>query len=373
MGQRMANDYFPILKAKQGELGALQSWDANRYPNMNPVVEVVPWERDEDSPDDIDQIEKAVSRIAKAWHGKSPSLLLDAASAEIDPENGWGAEQRAPILARVTDGLRMSGVNVAPVIRVTADETYAQRVGGILAAGGQLRRAAIRITNEDLDDTVTPLRDMALRTARNLGVMPHMADLILDFGPLSDDGAAAMAARLARFVLPQLADSGWRTLVLASGAFPVNLTGVSPFVVARMPRHDLDLWRNLKTLKLNCSLEFGDYAVTHPITPVGVPFAAAPQLRYTLGDEWLVIKGRRQDRRGHQQFFDICHEMLMQAGPKAPGPDASWGDSRIHLAAAQATGNADATGPGNASTWRSIGTSHHLAYVSSRLAEAGAP
>jgi hypothetical protein len=214
---------------------------------------------------------------------------------------------------------------------------------------------------------------MALKTAQNLGVPPEATDLILDFGPVSDDGAGAMAARLARFVLPQLADSGWRTLVLASGAFPVNLTGVSPFAVARMPRHDLELWRNLRTLKLNCPLEFGDYAVTHPITPVGVPFAAAPQLRYTLGDEWLVIKGRRQDRRGHQQFFDICQEVLNQAGSRAPGPDASWGDERIHLAAGQTTGDTVRVGPGNASTWRSIGTSHHLAYVSRRLDETGAP
>ncbi|NMR28645.1 hypothetical protein HGO92_02845 [Arthrobacter sp. SF27] len=374
--------YVPILKAKQGELSALQSWRDSDFPNTTPLVEVVPWERDDDiDGDDGGEIRKAVSRIGKSWAGKRATMLLDAASAERDPENGWESSARTPVLSEMLRQLRRELVNVAPVVRVSAGDAYTRRLADIHYES-PMERGAIRITAEDLDDTATPLGDLALRVADNIRIHPRKLDIILDFGAVNDDATAAMAARLARFVLPQLADGTWRSIVVASGAFPVNLSEVSPNKVAELERFDLRLWHSLQTFKIGTQIHFGDYAVTHPLIPVGVPFAAAPQLRYTLEDRWLVAKGRRQDRRGHAQFFDICAEVLRQAGRSAPDYDVSWGDERIHQAARQAVNPlpelerlapSSPVGPGNASTWRAIATSHHMAYVSRRLSETGAP
>lgn len=366
--------YFPILKGKQGELNALLNWRPTPGATVTPILEVVPWERDEEqNGQDSQEIDKARTRISKAWRSQSDLLYIDAAAAEPDPEQGWGPDSPPPVLGRLIKGLLADGCAVAPVIRASASTEYLRALGR--HTEGAARRLAVRITAEDFDDTVMPLRDLVNRAVETVGGSPSSTDVVLDFGSVSDDNAATMAARLARFVLPQLDDSGWNSLVLASGAFPVNLSEITPSKIGTVERHDVDLWRSVNRLGLRMPLSFGDYAVTHPILPQGTGFAAPPQLRYTFGDRWLVSKGRRTDRRGHKQFYDICAAILEHAGSRASSPDQSWGDDYIWRAA-QASTNPELeqkTGPGNASTWRAIATSHHLAEVARRLAEQGAP
>jgi hypothetical protein len=116
---------------------------------------------------------------------------------------------------------------------------------------------------------------------------------------------------------------------------------------------------------------FGDYAIAYPIQTAGVPFAPAPQLRFTADANWLVMKGRRQDRRGAQQFYDICARVV-ETG--LVNPALSWGDYYIDQAAQSSRNGADIlVKTGNAMIWRAIGTSHHMAYAANRLATIGAP
>jgi hypothetical protein len=363
-------DYYPILKAKQGELNALHRWDPAQNPHVHPVMEVVPWERtdlDNSAEEDQVEIDKAAHRLAYSWEGKTSPLYVDSADAEPDlSAQEWHGS--APVLLRVVRALLQKGVDAAPVVRVSADVEYVEAIRPLVAELG-VARALIRITSEDLDDTVTPLGTLVARTARTLGIVPEQVVVLLDFGAVGDDGAMAMASRLARFVLPQLAGESWAGLVVAAGAFPVNLSSVQPYEVQTLPRYDLRVWRNLNSFELpnGFELAFGDYAVTHPVLPTGVAFAAPPQLRYTQNDSWLVAKGRRQDRRGHRQFFSVCEDVIAVAGADATPAAASWGDEYIHRAALAAHDDNSTLGPGNASTWRAIATSHHLAHTANQL------
>lgn len=363
--------YFPVLKAKQGELNALSEWGSDTFPTVAPILEIVPWERDDGlAGQERSEVAKVATRVERAWSGKEGLLYLDAAAAEPDPEEGWVGT--TPVIAQLLEILWEKGINVAPAIRASAQSDYI----AVLRSSISLDEtdALIRITAEDLDDTVTPLRDVVSRVADGAGLSPERTRVMLDFGAISEDAAAAMAARLARFVLPQLDGGSWQSLILASGAFPINLSDVAPHTIARIDRHDAALWRTLRELELREPLDFADYAVTHPVLPTGGAFAAPPQLRYTHGREWIVSKGRRNDRRGHAQFFDICAGVLDHLGETAAGPSESWGDLRVHQAAAMARGNGTVVvGPGNASTWRAIATSHHITLVARRLAELGEP
>jgi hypothetical protein len=126
-------------------------------------------------------------------------------------------------------------------------------------------------------------------------------------------------------------------------------------------------------LQIGRVLDYGDYAIAHPMLPIGAGYPAPPQLRYAVTDRWITMKGRRQDRRGHAQFFEICADVLRAAGDEALSADASWGDGYISTAAARATDPTIRIGPGNASTWRAIGTSHHLTFVVRSLTDRDAP
>ena len=367
----MTARYVPILKGKQGELRALKECYGPTMSGMTPLLEVVPWEPDDTDPgQDVQEVQRTVKKFAEAWPASREPLLVDASDVEREPD--IEVQDPASLEVRIIDGLRALGTSAEPVVRVSALDTYLDQVAHCVERHES--GAAIRITAEDLDDVVTPLGDLVERTTSRLGLSAERVDMIMDFGAVPDDGAMAMAARLARFVLPQLTSQPWRTFVLASGAFPANLGEVPPYSIGELPRRDAQLWRSLSSFQLGHGLDFGDYAVTHPLLPLGAAFAAPPQLRYTVDDHWLAIKGRRQDRRGHEQFFDICAEILVRLGAGAAGRDESWGDEYIHDAAAISAGLSDPLrGTGNAATWRAIATSHHLAYVVKRLSEGGAP
>jgi hypothetical protein len=172
-------------------------------------------------------------------------------------------------------------------------------------------------------------------------------------------------ARILRLFVRNLEEMGpWRSLVVASGAFPVDLSAYAPGVIGERSRLDADLWAQLVARgRFDHTIDFADYAIAHPLLGAGAPFIAAPQLRYTTADKWLILKGRRNDPAGNEQFYTICQTIADRdefAGAALGAADARIANPRAH-------------GPGNATTWRQVGTAHHLDFVALRLATFGEP
>jgi len=365
--------YMPILKGKQGELNALSH--LHETDGTMPIVEVVPWERERTDVEEQAELQKSVSRIAKVWSGKTRPLFIDVAMAELelDPEDDWNTAGRTPLLAAYLAELSAARVLAAPVIRGSSIEVegYVRAVREA-AEQADLRwdRAVIRFTAEDLDESVAPLRDVAEYIRRALDLSADQVDILMDFGSVGTDDVLSMSSRLARFVVPQFDGQGWRGVTIGAGSFPVDLSEVTAGAITTMNRLEVELWQRTSSF-LGQALGYADYAVTHPILPQGAPFAAPPQLRFAWSDHWLVSKGRRNDRRGHAQFFDICRQIRDRVGLEEFG--GSWGDEQILLCANESSQPVGNIGPGNASTWRAIATSRHLSVVERRLADRDAP
>ena len=85
-----------------------------------------------------------------------------------------------------------------------------------------------------------------------------------------------------------------------------------------------------------------------------------PSIRYTIDESWLVVKGKNLRDYSFSQFYDVCRNLI--ARPEYCGPAFSWGDWYINECANTREG------PGNLTTWRKVGTSHHLAFVASQIA-----
>jgi len=100
---------------------------------------------------------------------------------------------------------------------------------------------------------------------------------------------------------------------------------------------------------------FGDYAIAHPALPPEGQATILAQLRYAAADSWIIWKGRNAIKEGYDQFYAICQNLIGRQEYR--GADFSWGDSEI----AQKAANAGS--PGNAETWRRIGTNHHIETV----------
>lgn len=83
-------------------------------------------------------------------------------------------------------------------------------------------------------------------------------------------------------------------------------------------------------------------------------------IRYTCESAWLVLKGRNVRDHGYEQFHDMCRDLVQRQ--EYSGRHFSWGDEYIDECAARRVSK------GSLTTWRKVGTSHHLAFVVGQIA-----
>ena len=351
--------YVPVLKGRQGELAALSSIQPVTRQHLLPVLEIVPGPGD-DAYSTAPQLRSTIEKVAKrlqTWAG--PRLLLDAGllTTEMELRDGFGAVGFS--IAAALD----QGISVTPVVRLDdgllalqdAKTWHADTRCGI----------SLRLSVKDLDEDAEDIDTAVTGLLRDLAVDRQQADLILDVGPAIGDLMVRAGSRLAADALRALTDpDDFREIIVTAGAFPPDLGDYPPWEIGEPMRYDAALYDHLRQRRrLPRIPTYGDYAVTNPILVTGLPYRASPQLRYTLADRWLVLKGGRNDPRGHEQFYDICQRV--SAHPDFVG--AALGDADARIA------DARAKGPGNASTWREIGTTHHLDYVVRRLTSLDEP
>lgn len=354
--------YVPILKGKPAEFTALQNADAAVRGGILPIVEVIPPADETDAAAMEGACRLAVTKLADGW---AEPVAVDAGYLD-QTLTTLGGLTAVEVLAQAA---RSRGLPFLPVVRLSDVPDTVAAAGRVVAADGL--GAVVRVGGDDLEEDVSTL-DIWLRDlCADLRLTQGDVDLIIDVGAIGQGTSVALAARVVRDLINGLANiAAWRTLTVASGAFPADLSTVATGTMGLLPRLDAQLWQDLRARPLMREPDFGDYAIQHPALPSGAGFAPAPQIRYTVDTAWRIHKGSKKDPRSNRQFFDICAALV--ASGEYAGAALSWGDQHIARAAASASGS-EQVGPGNATTWRQVGTSHHLATVVNRLATTGAP
>lgn len=344
-----ARHYRPILKGKAGEYRALVRLDATTAGRMTPVIEIIdpPAGRSLD-----DHAAREARALQRAWPANAS--IIDAAALHTSSATATQA---------YFDMLRAAGVPALPAVGVGADTGYRAAIAAVVARDG--RGVCLRVRADDVVSGAFSAAGTALLA--DVGVGSTDVDLLLDVGEILPGqlGQAQLAAAALLSAAEPL--DQWRTLTLAAAAFPINLAGMPANSVSAVPRSDWQLWRAVARAATGRIPAFGDYAIAHPVLMTGfdpVTMQISGSIRYTASDEWLVAKGRSTRTAGWQQMRAVAAQLV--ARPEYAGPSFSWGDQFIADCAAG--------GPtGNAGSWRQVGTSHHLTFVTDQLANLGAP
>lgn len=355
----MSATYMPILKWKRGELAALSHLLAQDRTSIIPMLELL------DDTLDLEEepaasggptpFDRAATQVKKAW-GTTPFF--------IDPEE---LDIPAPPSPHPVDNLfaacRQAGLAAIPVAALGSSSPYNQAAARIIAADH--RGCALRL---DVDDMVTPNVGASVQALLGvLGVGAGDVDLVLDWRAIDPGAGAATALAAAAVVstLPQLA--AWRSVVFTASSFPATLaaagTGLSTIARAEWAAYKLLLTQRPG----GRAVAFGDYAIAYPIYSPA-PFLGAASIRYTITDDWLIARGRSLKgpvHGGFAQFQALCTQVV--AHPAFCGAAFSWGDGYIDQC------GQGQVGTGNLTTWRSVGTNHHLTFVARQLASYRAP
>lgn len=360
----MAHIYTPALKAKMGELSALQSLTDAQKGKICPILEVpgIDWNYVKDEPAKTlkKHIEDVIRMIEKYWDKKfyidfSSSLQISAADEKTPTD----------ILTFFDNLAKDKSLAYIPVVdfdknsissyRETLQTIHTRNNDGI----------CLRIKYADLEDIIDEKLFEDLLTT--LGVPASEIDLMLDFGSVNEyesDKTLYLATRLVLASTPRLKE--WRSLSVLASSFPYTLSGISKSSIAKLPRKEWLSWKRLneKKDKLVILPIYGDYGISHPkiveIDPRVMDMSAA--IRYSTPNDWLILKGESIKKGGFIQFPELSKKLARL--PEYSGKDYSSGDERIYK---YANGDSEETGTGNATTWRTIGNNHHFCLVIEQL------
>ncbi len=355
--------YVPVLKGREGELRALQELSAATRARLRPIVEVppIPWDYGEDEP--LKTIDDHLStfgpKMQRCW-GNEP-LWIDLMWISADERLANGTHPVQEILEVGRD----VGLRLIPTTSLIRDEAYQHSVREAVAA--DKRGFALRVQLADFEDPEAG-HDAMDQVCSMLECGPEETDLVIDLGAVAEGNAPAILVA-SMSILQNLRHAGrWRTLALVGGSFPQNLTGLAPDDISLVSREEWRLWRAVRqrSAVLKQMPSFGDYGISHPEPSEVDPRIMRPSasVRYTTQDHWLVPKGRNLRAHGFDQYHEVCKTLVQR--PEYSGADFSWGDGYIWNCAHREDG------PGNLTTWRKVGTSHHLTFVATALANGSA-
>ena len=352
--------YVPAMKWRMGEFRALQDVFAADKTRLTPLIEIppIPWNFVEDEPARTLDLHLAqVPQQMSTYWGTAQRIFIDLGL--LDPQDRM-ANGSHP-MAMLTQQLMQAGVQVVPVTGPDRDQAYTAAVSAFHQSAGC--GAVIRVQRQDFVNQQFAANLTAYVAA--LGLTPNDCDLILDAFSVDESQSSLLLAFLPAIIAAIPTINQWRSFTLLSGAFPVNLSDVNPGVGA-IPRTDGALWQQVLQANLVRRPSFGDYCIAHPapqeeIDPRIMHMSAS--VRYTAADEWLIFRGR--DVRhpafgGYGQFTGLSQLIIANAAYSQPA--FSWGDDYIFRCANGQVGT------GNATTWRRVGTNHHLTFVVRQLA-----
>jgi hypothetical protein len=203
------------------------------------------------------------------------------------------------------------------------------------------------------------LKDEADAVFATVGVKVEDCDLVLDLGAPNFQPVYGFA-RLVETLIRRLPYLGrWRTFTLMGTSFPSTMAEIkrSPETI---PRWEWILYKKLVGALLEDRVRlptFADYGINHPELLLLDPRKVKPSatIRYSTDDGWFIVKGPNVRDNGYEQYRDHCRTVMASA--VFTGPRFSEGDRYISKCAAGSAGT------GNLTTWRKVGTNHHLEKV----------
>ena len=347
------SNYVPCLRWKQGEYQALMRLLEATKTKIKPLIEVpeigFDFETRRNTKTIDMQIEVAAKRIQKKWETRICFVDTPFVSPETRLSNGRHPTEIlfAYLYQRECQAIPVTGPN-RDKSQISAATEAAKR--------SQLG-CCCRIGIEDAakSDTVDNIVDFVQVSE----IEGDRWDLILDLASPSFEPIDGFA-KLVSVILDRLNGAAdWRSVTLLATSFPSTMGSITRGIEII----DRNEWRLFKTItriqkKAGHSLPiFGDYVIKHPQPIILDMRLVKPSatIRYAIDDAWVIVKGQNVRDFKFDQYEELC-KSLVESGHFL-GEWFSVGDKYIADCAVGLVST------GNLTTWRWVGTNHHIEKV----------
>jgi hypothetical protein len=355
---RLGKSYVPCLRWKMGEYQALLQLSSHARELIMPLIEIpevgFDFETHENSKSIDEHLSKLGKRLKEKW-GRS-ECFIDMRHIENSERMANGQIPSDFVF----DDLRTNGIDAIPVIGINENfqiQSSVFRTAKLDGKGFCLRVTLEEVVESDFADKVKKMHQRSKLSVEQF-------DLILDlvspnFEPL--DGFAGLLMTIIRDI-PYL--NKWRSFVIVGTSFPSSLSGVKSGL-SILPRNEWQLYKILVDRLEESNIRiptFGDYVINNPEVLTLDPRLMRPKanIRYTIDDSWLIARGENVKDYGLGQHQGLCSLVINSS--KFSGSSFSNGDKYISDCAKGIAST------GNLTTWRRVGTNHHLEMVAREAA-----
>lgn len=325
--------YVPILKWKKGEQGALKELQKSIKDAIIPLIEITP-----------DFNEDKLESSLKIWENRI--FYFD-----VIPECYETDEQ---IYFRLLKKLDPNFV--IPVVCIDDDLESIDSANSLSNLG-----IALRITTNEIDEIDEYLDDIIKK------IKPSNIDLIIDISSINDDNSKEKFTLFKALISSIPTPKDFRNIILSGSSFPESLKSVGKYDYGIFARLELDFWKKCTkklSTKYDTNFVYSDYCINNPKYVDFVP-GMSPyfNIRYTSEDYFIVFKGDMVKKGGldSENVQSLCNKLLSL--DEFMGPDFSCGDNYIYTRAT----DDEVESYGNLSTWRKVGTNHHITFVINQL------
>lgn len=347
--------YVAILRWKRGEWIALRYLAEDVRASLTPLVEVTPKSfaprRDGSFPTVSEALSKVARDLTSNW-GWRPAFI-DLLHLRESLRAGSGP----PALVYLEAEARTRGARLIPVTGLGRGADYQAAVASVVAearSGVCIRLFCADLNRPTLDTDIDALLS-------RLAVERAEADLIVDLQFVGD--AVPDWARILRSIPHQQC---WRSLTVAAGSFPLDLTRFS-VGDHRVRRADWLGWLHLARAPQAYERRpiYADYTIQHGLyrePREGANVSAS--IRYTSSEHWVVLRGqglRGENSAGSAQYHREA-QWLCQRQEIFCGRNFSYGDDYIY------DRSLGGDPPGSPETLLRAGFNHHLTFVIRQIA-----
>ncbi len=342
--------YLPILKTRQAEIDAIKELSQRELQAINPLFLIVPKKK---------TIEKDGEKV-KIY--KTNQELLTGLQEYI--------KDNLSVTKVFIDGSIIYPGSKSTFLKDILETSMPDNVVPVLALhdfqnGLKFTEPVSKKVNEIgfcLRINFDQFKNRISSILSNMNFSPNLIDLVIDLSILDETKIQDFLDNLDSDIFRR----NWRSITVASGSFPKDLTGLNSGQDHFFKRYEWDLWTKIRKdtfFDFRSEIIFSDYSVQYPIyEEIEGPVYPSFSLKYTLKDNYLVKKGRasnsrfyRNNKNGSPFKQYQVHANLLVSSDKYSGEDFSSGDKYIKEKSDLTIGR-----PGSHKQWIQASLNHHF-------------
>lgn len=364
----MNNQYFPIVRAKSGEMEALsylKKLDKSSFARCTPIFEITKLEgRDLETackksltPYEY-YLDKRAHNIAEIFRGKHVILDVSQWPTEFTTEGG---EQ---VLSYICNRLSDLGVIFCPVIGYDRWEAveYRETIKAMVLPDDAF--FCIRLDSLAIEDLGDPdhlneiIEDMVL----SAGLDESSTPVLIDIGdvtklPIQDVMETIESA------YGHIKGLGFERIIMSASSIPdtIDKAVKDRDSSGLVQRKEMIVWKGFLSANPAATISFGDYGVRSPRSSDAIAPNMNAKIRYTVNNAFFVVRGHSvKGEDGFAQSQTLAKVVVNSIHYRQP--NFSWGDAMIKQCSLGKI-------IGSPTDWIAYDTSHHLQSVVSEIHE----